>query len=577
VSSTVAVAVPRTHRFREGWGWLLLATVSRAYLVFLLSLAACALLPMLTGLSGSIVQSGSMEPHIGVGDVVLSRALPADSPPPMGRVVTFRAPAGSAKSGFVLHRVVGANQNGSLVTAGDANADVDSTPLDRRNILSQARLLVPWIGLPAFWVTTGAGLPLGMWVLLTAGALFIDATNAASRHRHRKPGGSTRPGRGEINPDTATDTALRRGSALSSFFRAARVATAPTVVSLAVLVTAAALAMASFGQATAAFSARTSSFGNTWSVGGVAVRLAFATNPSGSTGGIPFATQPVVAVQDVGGNTATLSAAPVTLSITTPAGAVLTCTANPKNAVAGVATFAGCKIDKTGTYTLTATSGTLTAAVSASFTITAGPAAKLAFTASPSNTTANSVFATQPVVAVQDVGGNTATSSTAPVTLSITTPAGAVLTCTANPKNAVAGVATFAGCKINKTGTYTLTATSGTLTAAVSASFTITAGPAAKLAFTASPSNTTANSVFATQPVVAVQDVGGNTASSTASVTLSITTPAGAVLTCTANPKTAVAGVAAFAGCKIDKKHTYTLTATSGTLTAAVSTSFTIG
>jgi hypothetical protein len=39
------------------------------------------------------------------------------------------------------------------------------------------------------------------------------------------------------------------------------------------------------------------------------------------------------------------------------------------NAVAGVATFAGCRIDKAGTYTLTATSGVLTAAVSNTVTI----------------------------------------------------------------------------------------------------------------------------------------------------------------------------------------------------------------
>jgi signal peptidase I len=575
VSFTVAVAGPRTHTFREGWGWLLLATVSRAYLVFLLSLAACALLPMLTGLSGAIVQSGSMEPHIGVGDVVLSRALPADSPPPMGRVVTFRAPAGSATSGFVLHRVVGANHNGSLVTAGDANADADSAALDRRNILSVASLLIPWIGLPAFWATTGALLPLGIWVLLTAGAVFIDVTEATSRHRHRNSGGSTRFGRGGINPDSPTDPAPRRGRALSSFFTAARAATAPTVVSVAVLVTVAALAMAPFGQATAAFSARTASFGNSWSVGGVAVRLAFTTNPSGSTGGIPFATQPVVAVQDVGGNTATLSAAPVTLSITTPAGAILTCTANPKSAVSGMVAFAGCSINKPGTYTLTATSGLLTAAVSTSLTITTGPAAKLAFTASPSNTALNTVFATQPRVAVQDAGGNTVSSS-ASVRLTLTTPAGATLTCTANPKNAVSGLATFSGCRIDRTGSYTLTATSSGLTTAVSASFTIF-GPATKLAFTTNPSGSTGGVPFATQPVVAVQDAGGNTvATSTASVTLSITTPAGATLTCTANPKSAVSGLATFSGCSINKPGTYTLTATSGVLTAAISTSLTV-
>ncbi|TFD75591.1 hypothetical protein E3T54_11720 [Cryobacterium sp. Sr8] len=161
-------------------------------------------------------------------------------------------------------------------------------------------------------------------------------------------------------------------------------------------------------------------------------------------------------VQDAGGNTATMSAAPITLSITTPAGAVLSCAANPAIAVSGVATFADCRIDKTGTYTLRATSGTLTAAVSAGFTVTTGPAVKLAFTLSPTETKFRKVFTTQPVVAVQDAGSNTVTSSAAQVTLSITTPASAVLTCTANPINAVSGVATYAGCGIDTKGTSTL-------------------------------------------------------------------------------------------------------------------------
>lgn len=103
-----------------------------------------------------------------------------------------------------------------------------------------------------------------------------------------------------------------------------------------------------------------------------------------------------------------------------------------------------------------------------------GPATKLAFTASPSNTVRNTFFATQPVVAIQDAGGNTRTASSGAVTLSITTPAGATLTCTTNPRNTASGVATFAGCRINRPGTYTLTATASGLTNAVSTSFAIT-------------------------------------------------------------------------------------------------------
>jgi hypothetical protein len=331
---------------------------------------------------------------------------------------------------------------------------------------------------------------------------------------------------------------------------------------------------------TAASSGLSNAVSASFTVFGPATQLAFTTSPSASTAvSTSFAAQPVVTVQDAGGNKVTTSTAPVTLTITTPAGATLACTTNPKAAVAGVDTFAACKINKVGTYTLTAASGTLTAAASNSFTITAGPATKLAFTTSPSSSTGGIAFGTQPAVTVQDASGNTVTTNNASISLTITTPAGAALACTANPTNAVTGIATFTGCSISlKTGTYTLTAASSGLTNAVSTSFTITVGPATKLAFTTSPSSSTIHNVaFATQPVVTVQDAGGNTVTtSTAPVTLTITTPAGAILTCTANPKNAAAGVDAFAGCKIDTAGTYTLTATASGVTAATSNSFTI-
>jgi hypothetical protein len=335
--------------------------------------------------------------------------------------------------------------------------------------------------------------------------------------------------------------------------------------------------MVPLGLAAAAFTARVSSTGNSWNTAGPATQLDFTSDPSNSTGGTAFATQPVVAVLDAAGDLVGVSNASVTLSVTTPAGATLSCAQNPKAAVLGVATFAGCKIDKAGTYTLTATSGTLTGAVSASFVVTAGSAAALAFSTNPSFSNAGTAFATQPVVAVRDAGGNTVTPSTAPVTLSLTSPAGATLTCTANPKAAVAGLTTFAGCRIDNPGTYTLSAASPGLTTAVSASFIISVGSTTKLAFTTSPSVSTGGIAFGTQPVVAVQDAGGHTVTtSTVPVTLVISTPAGATLTCAANPVNAIAGVATFAGCGIDRPGTYTLTAASLGLTNAVSSSFTI-
>ncbi len=328
---------------------------------------------------------------------------------------------------------------------------------------------------------------------------------------------------------------------------------------------------------TATSTGLTSAVSASFTITAVPSKLVFTTSPSSSTGGTAFATQPVVAVQDINGNPTT-GTNTVTLSITTAAGATLTCTSNPRAATAGVATFAGCRINRPGTYTLTATASGLTSAVSASFSVTVGSATKLGFTTNPSNSTGGTAFAGQPVVSVQDAGGNTVTTSTATVDLSITTAGGATLTCTDDPKTAVAGVAAFAGCRIDRSGTYTLTAVSSGLTTAVSTSFTISVGPATKLAFTTQPSGAVRNIAFATQPFVTVQDAGGNTVTTSGpSVTLAITPPTGgAVLTCTANPRSTSSGIAIFSGCRVNLAGTYTLTATSGTLAAATSNPFTI-
>ncbi|HEX4492879.1 MAG TPA: hypothetical protein VH914_16860, partial [Acidimicrobiia bacterium] len=310
---------------------------------------------------------------------------------------------------------------------------------------------------------------------------------------------------------------------------------------------------------------------------GAASQLAFTTQPSGSTGGTALGTQPVVTVEDAGGNAITGSSAPVTLALTTPGGATLTCTTNPVNATSGVATFAGCDVDHANTYTLTAASSGLTSAVSDTFTVTVGAASTLAFTTQPAGATGGTAFTSQPVVAVQDLGGNTITSDTSNVTLALTSAGGATLSCTTNPNAAVAGVATFAGCAIDLAGTYTLTATDGSLTSAVSASITNAVGAASQLTFTTQPVGAAGGAAFATQPVVTVQDAGGNTvATDTSNVTLAITTPAGANLTCTANPRAAIAGVATFAACTIDRTGNYTLTASDGSLTDAVSSSLAV-
>ena len=54
----------------DGWVRFLAALASRLYLGVMLCLALFAVLPILFGWHGTVVQSGSMEPHISRGDVV---------------------------------------------------------------------------------------------------------------------------------------------------------------------------------------------------------------------------------------------------------------------------------------------------------------------------------------------------------------------------------------------------------------------------------------------------------------------------------------------------------------------------
>jgi len=73
-----------------------------------------------------------------------------------------------------LHRIVDVNSDGTFITQGDANRDADSDPLVRSQIVGQARLLVPLIGLPSVWLT-GDTTAFTVWVLASIAAVLLVA------------------------------------------------------------------------------------------------------------------------------------------------------------------------------------------------------------------------------------------------------------------------------------------------------------------------------------------------------------------------------------------------------------------
>jgi hypothetical protein len=202
--------------------------------------------------------------------------------------------------------------------------------------------------------------------------------------------------------------------------------------------------------------ALTSAISNSFAIQpGPAAQLAFSVQPPATpTAGATLTPAIQVSIEDSLNNVVTGdSATQVTVALTSANGAILSGTTN-QTAANGVASFGDLSVNKTGSYTLTATSNpALTSAISSSFTIQLGPATQLVYSTEPSSTAAaGTAFAQQPVVSVEDAGGNVVTTdSSSVVTLAlIGGDTSASLSCTTNPITVTNGVATFAGCAINK-------------------------------------------------------------------------------------------------------------------------------
>jgi hypothetical protein len=209
-----------------------------------------------------------------------------------------------------------------------------------------------------------------------------------------------------------------------------------------------------------------------------ATQLVFTVEPTNTGAGNTITPAVEVAAQDNYGNNDTSYSTDVSIAIdNNPGGGTLsgTTTVTPSS---GVATFSDLSIDNVGDgYTLQATSGGLTPGTSASFNITLLTATKLVFTVEPSDTVEGNTIIPAIKVEAQDDGGTTDPNYTTDIVIAIlfNPPGDGILsgTTTVSPS---AGVATFSDLSIDKAGTgYTLQATSGSLTAATSASFNITA------------------------------------------------------------------------------------------------------
>jgi len=205
-----------------------------------------------------------------------------------------------------------------------------------------------------------------------------------------------------------------------------------------------------------------------------------------------------------------------------------------------------------------------------------GTATHLVFTGQPSTTTAHAIISPAVEVEARDSAGQTATSFTGRVTITITSGTGGMGAALFGMKTVTFanGVAVFPNLAIDDDGVgYMLSARAPGLAGATSAPFDVTPDVAGiELVFTAQPSTTPEDATIRSAVRVTARERSGRTATRFARrVTLSITPGTGdaeAVLSGTTTV-TAVGGVATFSNLSIDKAGTgYILSAAAAGLSS---------
>jgi signal peptidase len=120
---------------------LLIAAVAAAAV-----LIGAIVLPALVGFRARVVVTGSMQPHIRVGDVVIGHSVPTTSVH-VGDIVIFRDPEGSGRE--LTHRVIAVRSTArtvAITTKGDANTTVERFGIASTGRIALVSYRVPQVG-----------------------------------------------------------------------------------------------------------------------------------------------------------------------------------------------------------------------------------------------------------------------------------------------------------------------------------------------------------------------------------------------------------------------------------------------
>jgi len=127
-------------------------------------------MPMVFGYGKAVVATGSMEPAIAPGDMIIFHEQENYK---VGDIVVFEA------ENFVTHRIIETTENG-FITQGDAN-NTDDGEILREQMIGKVVLIVPKVGYAVDFVKS----PFGILVLVLGLLALIEVPNLISRKSKR--------------------------------------------------------------------------------------------------------------------------------------------------------------------------------------------------------------------------------------------------------------------------------------------------------------------------------------------------------------------------------------------------------
>jgi len=128
-------------------------------------------MPMLLGYGKAVVITGSMEPVIEPGDMVIFREQTTYV---NDDIVLFKA------NSYITHRIVETTENG-FITQGDANNTIDDEIL-KEQIVGKVVLIIPKVGYVADFLKS----PFGIFVLVIGLLAMIELPNLFRKISRRR-------------------------------------------------------------------------------------------------------------------------------------------------------------------------------------------------------------------------------------------------------------------------------------------------------------------------------------------------------------------------------------------------------